>query len=384
MKPVQRILLVVTALLSVILAFLGLAYFGAKSEGPISRMLTVVGTAVSEIEAAMTELVRGPGREAHLQWFQPYRQHDSLLRNPDVVLLGAYDNLMPQSLDGVVKLEQAIGTTFPLIHFYTAWGDKPEQRFPTRLVRAIWNLGSIPVITWEPWLVDFESYRHPHLPLRTERDKGGLAAIAKGMYDFYIDQWAADAAEFGKPLFVRFAHEMNDPYRYPWGPPNNSVQDFLDAWRYVVTRFRQLGATNVIWVWSPHVAYDYYPYYPGDEYVDWVATMALNFGTVAHWSRWWTFKEIFGDKYIYLAALNKPIMIAEMSSLAMGGDREEWFREALEDFPTKYPAVRSVLFFHNSSDATVTYQKLDWSFAGDSAVARVVSRSIAPWAPRNR
>jgi len=122
---------------------------------------------------------------------------------------------MPYSLETLLKLEQVLGTTFPLIHFYTAWGDKPEQQFPQKLVTTIWNLGSVPVITWEPWLVDFENVKHPHLPLREQRDNKGLAAIARGEYDFYIDQWAKDAAAFGKPIFLRPFHEMNDPYRYP-------------------------------------------------------------------------------------------------------------------------------------------------------------------------
>jgi hypothetical protein len=38
-----------------------------------------------------------------------------------------------------------------------------------------------------------------------------LAAIARGDYDFYIVTWAKAAAEYRKPLFLRFAHEMNDP-----------------------------------------------------------------------------------------------------------------------------------------------------------------------------
>src|SRR5262249_21486968 len=116
-------------------------------------------------------------------------------------------------------------------------------------------MGSVPVITWEPWLSDFESTRHPSLPLRDARDLHGMAAIARSDYDFCIDVWAQDAARFGKPVFVRFAHEMNDPYRYPWGPQNNSKEDHIAAWRHVRARFDQAGASNVIWIWSPHVAY---------------------------------------------------------------------------------------------------------------------------------
>jgi hypothetical protein len=35
-------------------------------------------------------------------------------------------------------------------------------------------------------------------------------------------------------------------------------------------------------------------HYPGDAYVDWVATGALNSGPIAQWSQWWSFDKIFG------------------------------------------------------------------------------------------
>jgi beta-mannanase len=228
--------------------------------------------------------------------------------------------------------------------------------------------------------VDFENSLHPHIALRNERDRHGLAAVARGDYDFYIDAWAGDAARFGHPLLLRFAHEMNDPYRYPWGPQNNSKEEYISAWRHVVERFRAVGARNVIWVWSPHVAYDYWDlYYPGDTHVDWVATGVLNYGPIAQWSRWWTFDEIFGTKYERLASFGKPVMLAELGSLAVGGDRGVWYAETLDSLPRKYPAVRAVLFFNAGDDQTVTAQKVDWRIQTDSVVAGVVRRAIVRW-----
>ncbi|HJU72847.1 MAG TPA: glycosyl hydrolase, partial [Gemmatimonadaceae bacterium] len=305
-----------------------------------------------------------------------------VLSGPDEILLGAYDSGIPVRLDGVLALEKALGVTLPLVHLYTAWGDQPDQQFPRRVVQAISYLGSIPVVTWEPWLSTFEQRLHPNLPAPTARDKGGLAAVARGDYDFYIDRWAADAAVFGRPVMVRFAHEMNDAYRYPWGPHHNSVQDYIAAWRHVVERFRNNGADNVVWIWSPHVGFDGWDvYYPGNDVVDWVASGALNYATVAYWSKWWTFGEIFGSKYARLASYEKPIMIAELGTLAVGGDPIRWYREALTDMPQKYPRVKAVIFFHTASDRTVTQQTLDWSFANDRPLLDAIASAIRPWAP---
>lgn len=351
-----------------------------SGEGPLARILTDAGIFLSNIENTVTDFVRGPGRPSRLAWFEPYRQSLDSLRNPSRVLLGAFDSGLPGSLEGVIRLEETLATTFPLLHVYTAWGDKPDQQFPARILNAIWNLGSVPVVTWEPWLSDFENINHPHLPLRQDRDRGGLAAIARGDYDFYIDAWAIEAAKYGRPIFLRFAHEMNDPYRYPWGPHNNpSNADLLEAWRRVHARFQRAGATNVLWVWSPHIAYSYYEYYPGDEFVDWVATGVLNYGNVAYWSKWWTFNEIFGKKYRDVALLKKPIMIAEFGSLSYGGDRPLWFKEALASLPDSCPMVRSLIFFHALGDATITPQALDWTVTSDSLSSAVIEGEIARW-----
>ena len=384
MSTIKRMTWSLLALASGVFTILSLTALGAQALGPLGAVLSRVGGGMSEMEGRVVRRVRGSGRAERLAWLQTRREDAAWLRRPDRVLLGAYDSAVPTTLEGVLELERALGASLPLVQVYGAWGDKPDQQFPRRVVQAVWEIGSVPVVTWEPWLTDFENTLHPHLPLRDARDRGGLAAIARGDYDFYIDAWAAEAARFGHPLFVRFGHEMNDPYRYPWGPQNNRPADYIAAWRRVVDRFRAAGAGNVVWVWAPHVAYaGYEAFYPGDAYVDWVATGALNYGTVAYWSRWWSFKEIFGDRYATLAGYGKPIMIAEFGSLAVGGDRATWFRDALADLPTRYPAVRALLFFHVAGDATVTYQKIDWSFAADSTLARTIGDAVAPWAPRN-
>ena len=385
MRRRNRIALVLTGLAGFAGGVWLLISLNARSEGPLASLLERMGSAVSSLEHRVRGRAGGSERSRRLGWLERYRKDPALLRRPEELLLGAYDGGIPATLEGIERLEQALGTTLPLIQFYTAWGDKPEQQFPLVLVNAITELGSIPVITWEPWLSDFESGRHPHIALRDVRESHGMAAVARGDYDFYIDAWARAAARFGRPLLVRFGHEMNDAYRYPWGPQNNTKEEFIAAWRRVVERFRAAGAGNVLWVWSPHVAYEYWEqYYPGDAYVDWVATGELNFGPIAQWSRWWTFDEIFGSKYPQMARFGKPIMIAEFGSLAVGGDRTEWYASALGNLRTRYPAVASLLFFNVAGDQTVTYQKVDWTFLADSGLTRAVAKAAQDLDPSAR
>jgi len=388
MKRRYRLAVVATALASFAGGVWLLTTFNTRSEGPLASLLERMGSAVGSLEHRLRGGAGRGERSQRLRWLEPYRRDASRLRHPQELLLGAYDGGIPATLEGIERLEQTLGTTLPLIQFYTAWGDKPDQQFPLVMVNAIANLGSIPVITWEPWLSDFESSRHPHIALRDVRESHGMASVARGDYDFYVDAWAQAASRFPHPLLLRFGHEMNDAYRYPWGPQNNTKEEYIAAWRHVVERFRLAQADNVIWVWSPHVAYQYWEqYYPGSAYVDWVATGVLNFGPIAQWSKWWTFAEIFGTKYPELARFGKPIMIAEFGSLAVGGDRTAWYTAALAALRTKYPAVASLLFFNVAEDQTVTYQKVDWTFLADSILTRAVATGIRelthpPSAPR--
>jgi beta-mannanase len=358
----------------------GLILAGEKTRGPLDDFLTTVGTGVARLEHQIVSEGQEKSRSTRLRWLDRYRRDRDRLARPDTLLVGAYDNHTTTSFDNIVALEDSLRTRLAIIHFYTAWGGKKEQTFPSLRLQAIHDLGSIPMVTWEPWLDDFDREVFPASTSAAEPNKGGLQAIAAGAYDAYIDKWARQAQKFGAPFFLRLGHEMNDPYRYPWGPHNNPPADYIAAWRHVVDRFRAAGATNVLWVWSPHPAYPPYDiFYPGDEYVDWVGLTALNYGAIAAWSKWWTFDEIVGPSYHALATHNKPLLVTEFGTLNAGGSRAEWFGQALTDLPKVYPAVKAVVFFHSSRDQTSTYEALDWSFVRDTAVLGAIRGAVKGW-----
>jgi Glycosyl hydrolase family 26 len=358
---------------------LALSYAGNQTKGPIDKALNLTGDVVQNVEQTLLVSGRPDLRKDKLEWFRPYQTNKQLLESPRKMLVGAFDNEARESFKSVISLEDSIKTTFPLIHIYKAWGSKPDEGFPASQVRNIFSLGSTPVITWEPWLADFSADDYPGLPAIDQRDRQGMKYIADGWYDAYVKQWAADAKKTGKPFFLRFGHEMNDAYRYPWGPQNNTAAEFIAAWRHVHDLFKKEGATNMIWVWCPHPAYEFESFYPGDDYVDYVGVSVLNYGSVALWSKWWSFADIFGPFYNKVAYHNKPVMITEFGSLAVGGDRTQWYTDALNNLPQKYPLLKSLLFFHFSKDNTTTQQTLDWYIKNDKKVTATVSKQIGAW-----
>lgn len=335
----------------------------------------------SDAQSRAVRSARQTSRSEYLAPLKPTLGSVTALRNPPNVLFGIYDGGFPNTFAGMEQVEAAVDYKFPIISFYSAWGDKPAQQFPVRMVETIHSMGSVPMITWEPWVVDFDERIRKHLPPRAEREYASLHAIARGDYDFYIVPWARAAAAHRKPILLRFAHEMNDPYRYPWGPQNgNRPEDFIAAWKHVHLIFQKMSATNVLWVWSPHVSMPWFEYYyPGRQYVDWIGVGVLNYGNVASWSRWWTFHQILEKAYPTLLRMEKPVMICEFGTLARGGDMAEWYRQAFYHINHTYRrGVKAVIFFNQPRDITISPAfPLNWSLTQSQKAAVTVREGIA-------
>lgn len=356
----------------------GLNGFFGKTLDAVSGSMASLGQSLSDREAEARGHVQAHARRDDVARAYP-ALGAAVLRNPPRMLWGAYDGELPDSFAGITALESRTGQPFAIISLYQAWGDRPdESEFPLRAVSTIDRLGSIPMITWEPWVKDFDPALRPNLPKPAEREYASLAAIAHGDYDFYVTRWASAAAQYHKPLFLRFAHEMNDPYRYPWGPQNgNRPDDFIAAWKHVHLIFQKMSATNVLWVWSPHISMPWFEYYyPGDEWVDWIGTGILNYGDTAPWSRWWTFHQIIEKAYPALLKLHKPIMITEFGSVTSGGDAAQWYAQAFRDAHEKYGAIRSIIFFNQTHDATLSTTPLNWSPLQDVSTTRAVASEM--------
>ncbi len=347
---------------------------------PVNERLTRVAQWLSDAEGDAMRNVRKSSRADYLDPLKPTLNSMTALHNPPTMLFGVYDGGFPNTFAGLEQLEERLQFRFPIISFYSAWGDKPDQQFPSRLVDSIHRMGSIPMITWEPWVVDFDERLRRNLPSRAEREYASMRAIARGDYDFYIVPWAKAAAAYKRPIFLRFAHEMNDPYRYPWGPQNgNRPDDFVAAWKHVHFIFQKMSATNVLWVWSPHVSMPWFEYYyPGTEYVDWIGVGVLNYGNVASWSRWWSFHQILEKAYPTLLNMNKPIMISEFGTVGAGGDLTEWYRQAFYHIDHTYRrGVRAVIFFNQPRDATMPGMELNWSVIQSQRAAALVASQLA-------
>jgi hypothetical protein len=292
------------------------------------------------------------------------------LRSPEPgVLLGIYLHEVPAEVRVLDGIENRVRRSFPLISLYQAWGSRPDQQFDPRPLNPILARGAIPVLTWEPWVTDFERAGLPPMP---DRQFHNLQAIARGDYDFYIERWARAAHRWGQPLMIRLGHEMNASW-YPWGERafGNTAADYVAMWRHVVGVFRRVGADNVLWVWSP-AQRPFGELYPGDEYVDWTGITILNFGTVPPGYRWRSFKELFAPFYARLRAHDRPIMLAEVASAEQGGDKARWISEAMASLKSEFPRVKAFVWFNVVQDL---YWPINWSLSSSEGAARAFRKA---------
>lgn len=292
-----------------------------------------------------------------------------VLPEHDGLLLGVYRPELPYAMSTLRGMEGRIGKRFDIISFYTTWGDREEDQFPSALLRAVDEHGAVAMITWEPWTTEFAiNAGRDSDALRTD-----LAEISSGRYDAYIRAWAREAVVYGKPFFLRFAHEMNNP-QYPWSTAaGNAAEEFIRAWRHVWSIFNDVGARNAIWVWSPKREAPR-ELYPGGAYVDWVGTGVFNYGTRGE--AWYDFEYLFENVYRAAIAYDKPVMLAELASVNSGGSRPNWFNDVWRKLPSQYPVVRAVVLYDNPVDRTLPGQEIDWSIVEDDATMQTISSAI--------
>lgn len=245
--------------------------------------------------------------------------------------IGAFVN----GLDNLSSFQEMIGKKLAVVLWYVHW----LEPFPKKETEIVFANGSIPLITWEPWIT------HP---------QGTLAAIASGEYDNYVKKFLQEAKEWGKPFFLRFAHEMNGNW-YPWDGFHNggtaaAAEKYKQAWLYLYNVKQELAVDNALLVWSPNNTdqpneswNDLAAYYPGDEYVDWIGMDGYNWG----YGAWEPFDAVFDGIYQRLVSLTKkPLMIGEFGAAEQGGDKAAWIKQSLVQIKREYPRIKLFCWFN--------------------------------------
>lgn len=120
---------------------------------------------------------------------------------------GRYDP--PWDMTSLSTFETHAGKAASIVHYGQFWrSGGVVQPFYAGDHQRVRDHGAIPMLDWNPW--DSSSGGSATQP------DFALARIIAGDHDAYIRSWATGARDWGHPLFLRFAHEMNGDW-YP-GP----------------------------------------------------------------------------------------------------------------------------------------------------------------------
>ena len=253
---------------------------------------------------------------------------------------------------------ERIGVTPATWTMWSNWGSRgggtecvPEVgrcAFPSEAAAGLLERGITPMIWWQPVA--------PPGPEREEYAR--YLRIIRGHHDDYIRQWATDARDHGGPIILRFAHEMNGKW-YPWslGRYDNTPERFRQAWQHIWRIFRDVGASNVSFMWSPAredcegclTEYRYEDFYPGNRFVDYVGLNAYN-SARGQWRSLTSTLERPIERLREVSEtrsfpLGKPIIIGEVGSNHEGGSKASWITDGYQEVFRRWPRVKAIVYF---------------------------------------
>jgi hypothetical protein len=268
-----------------------------QSQGSSSSLSTASSSsAESPTAAARLSPPPVPERAAYLgAWINPTRQ---------------------QSADSESK---TAFTNLGILHVYARW----DASAPIPTLKSIRSAGAVPLLDWAC---------------------GPADRIVNGKEDDLIRAYAHALKDFGEPVFLRYAWEMNlDPQR-PECASGAGPGGFVAAWNRVRRIFRDVGAANVSFVWCPGVSKPdaWNSYFPGVDAVDWIGIDGYvrdpDPGAAAT-----AFAAVFGSFYERFADKGKPIMVAETGALP--GAQAAYLGSLSTVLPKQFPHVKAFVYF---------------------------------------
>jgi hypothetical protein len=259
----------------------------------------------------------------------------------------------------ITQYAHLVGANPAIVMWYSEF-DQPL--FTRQQIHDIRALHTTPMISWRPTI-------NNHQPVQ-------FADIAAGKDDAYLERQAVRARNSHRLIFIRWAYEMNlSGQDYGSHVQGETPATFVAAWRHIVTVFRDAGATNVRWVWSPNTdcagRCPFTAYFPGDSYVDWLGLDGYNFAST-HNAAWVSLHYVFASSYATITSLSsKPLMLAEVASAPSPGDKARWIRRGFrQTIPQEFPRVRAAVWFDSDKEA-------DWRVNSSAASLKAWRHVVA-------
>lgn len=269
----------------------------------------------------------------------------------------------------IKQLEQQLGAHLAIASSFQGPGDL----FPDATERAQAASGHVLLVSWD----------------LGESADSRFTTFTDGSHDDYLAQVAHAVAAFGQPIYIRPWAEMNADWTafQPTGDGSKAAggtpAEFIAAWRYVVTFFRDHGATNARWVFNPTTdtyaaTTDISTIFPGADYVDVLGLDGYNWGNGGA-LRWQSFASIYREQYQRLVAVDPgtPVWVCEFGSkepaendgapVDASDSKAAWYRALFAS--TDFPAIKALVFFDVNKER-------DWRVDSDPQALAVVQAAV--------
>jgi cellulose synthase/poly-beta-1,6-N-acetylglucosamine synthase-like glycosyltransferase len=188
-----------------------------------------------------------------------------------------------------------------------------------------------------------------------------LPAIINGIHDQEIRNWAQDIRDYGKPVYLTILLHVDKNWSLSSAVANGGIpQDASNAWMHVQSVFKEVGATNVAWIWSPADPIHDQVYAPPASTIDAVLQSFINYpGT--RWANPETVLRELQRRYP-----TKPILV-EVSASGPATQKAAWLTKlgvAIDNVPHIY----ALLYHEGGPSLNLTKAQIaSWSMDSDPA-----------------
>ena len=134
--------------------------------------------------------------------------------------------------------------------------------------------------------------------------------VSNGKYDRVIKKYSAWAKSANRPIYLRIGYEFDGPHN------ELDPEEFVKAYRHIVNLIRsKKGVDNIAFVWHSYASkpfnnHSLSAWYPGDDYVDWVAISVFG-----HAYNGTDFGPYCNNVLKFAKQHKKPVMIAESNPI---------------------------------------------------------------------
>ncbi|WNO74178.1 glycoside hydrolase family 26 protein [Streptomyces sp. NBC_00306] len=291
---------------------------------------------------------------------------------------GAY---IPYDEDGslaepVLAFEKKIGRKLDLVYTYHDMsGNKVDGELLTEDEQRLGKERML-MLAWESTV-----WTERHHEDYTETQLG-WKNIASGKHDKeIIDPQIRRLKAYGKKVLFSFDQEVDARIKEGAGTP----AEYVAAYRHLYQRFQELGADNVVWVWTVSgylgSADVMKQLYPGDAYVDWIGMDQYNYFGCHDTTDWKTFEDSQRPTYDWLLeniSAKKPLMMAEFATapdLADADRQRGWYTEIPEVIRTM-PRVKAMVHWNRP---TSEERKCDLTVNEGPALAGYREAGLDSW-----